>query len=246
VYLEYRESEQEKLRTQDLIKVVPKTRRTVLDIGARDGYFSSQLTAYYELVTALDLEQPKFSFDRVVNVKGDITHLEMPDDYFDVVFCAEVLEHIPALEKACNELKRVARHEVVIGVPYKQDTRCCRTWCKSCGKMSPPWGHINTFDEQRLRKLFYPLKPISTTYVGLSTTKTNELSRILYDFGRNPWGTYDQEEPCIHCGAKVVAPEDRSVPEKAASWLAFRLDQIQQRFVKPQPNWIHMVFQKRP
>jgi hypothetical protein len=39
----YRASELEKARTADLLRVLPKGRATVLDIGARDGFFSKIL-----------------------------------------------------------------------------------------------------------------------------------------------------------------------------------------------------------
>ena len=47
-------------------------------------------------------------------VQGDITALEFPTDFFDIVVCTEVLEHIPSdkLARACPELSRVAIYEV--------------------------------------------------------------------------------------------------------------------------------------
>jgi ubiquinone/menaquinone biosynthesis C-methylase UbiE len=62
------------------------------------------------------LEKPTFEFPRVTTVAGDATKLQFPDELFDCVLCAEVLEHIPAVEKTCRELVRVARHELIIGV----------------------------------------------------------------------------------------------------------------------------------
>src|SRR5947208_8764132 len=143
----YRASESERARTDDLLRLIPKNRRSRLDIGARDGQFSRLFTQYFDEVTALDLERPTFEIPGVVTVAGNATRLDYPDDAFDCVFCAEVLEHIPAIDQACRELARVARYEIVIGVPYRQDIRLGRTTCRSCGKSNPPWGHVNSFDE---------------------------------------------------------------------------------------------------
>src|SRR6266513_3954406 len=117
----YRNSPDEIARARDLMSIVPKNLSTVLDIGARDGHFSRLLTEHFESVTALDLTMPQFDFEGVRPVQGDVTKLQFPDNNFDVVFCTEVLEHVPALQKACTEIERVARHAVVIGVPYRQD-----------------------------------------------------------------------------------------------------------------------------
>jgi 2-polyprenyl-3-methyl-5-hydroxy-6-metoxy-1,4-benzoquinol methylase len=114
----YRNSPAEIARTQDLLSIVPKNLSTVLDIGARDGHFSQLLTKHFESVTALDLTMPQFDLDRVRPVQGDVTKIQFPDDNFDVVFCVEVVDHVPALQKACSEIERVARH-AVIGVLYR-------------------------------------------------------------------------------------------------------------------------------
>src|SRR5580658_5701608 len=124
---------------------MPLGRTSILEIGARDGYHSRPLTERFAEVTALDLEKPTFEFPGVITVAGDATKLQFADSSFDCVLCAEVLEHIPALEQACRELARVVRHELIIGVPFRQDTRSGRTTCRNCGKTNPPWAHVNSF-----------------------------------------------------------------------------------------------------
>src|SRR5688572_9620157 len=157
----YRAGAKEQARTADLLRVLPKNRRTVLDIGARDGHFSRLLTHHFAEVTALDLVKPEFDIPGVSNVAGDVTWLEFPDNTFDVVFCAEVLEHIADLAQACREIARVARHEIVIGVPYRQELRMGRSTCAACGKITPAWGHVNSFDDARLRQLFPRMRVVS-------------------------------------------------------------------------------------
>lgn len=243
-FLPYRTSESERARTADLLRIIPQNRRSVLDIGARDGFFSALLREYFAEVTALDLTLPRFEIDGVVKIQGDVTHLDFPDNAFDVVFCAEVLEHVPQLERACHEIARVAHHEAVIGVPYRQDIRSNRTTCYSCGRASPGWGHVNSFDEKKLRRLFYPLTPVSISFVGSSKDRTNALSVALMDFAGNPWGTYDQEEPCIYCGAKLRPPGYRSFIQRLSSAAAHQLNAVRSKCTRPHANWIHMVFQK--
>jgi SAM-dependent methyltransferase len=202
------------------------------------------LTEYFDEVTALDLQKPGFEFARVVTVAGDVTKLEFADDTFDCVFCAEVLEHIPDVTRACQEIIRVAKHEIVIGVPYRQDIRCGRTTCHSCGKTNPPWGHVNSFDEDRLSALFSGLPFISKSFVGTTKEATNPIATFLMDLAGNPWGTYDQDEPCIHCGAKLVPPGGRQIWQKVCSIMAFNLNRVQVIWERPRGNWIHVVFRK--
>ena len=244
----YRASPVERERVTDLFALLGKGER-VLDIGTRDGFLARQLTAQFAEVVALDLEQPPFSGERITCVQGDATALQFADDSFDAVLCAEVLEHIPPalLPKACAEIARVTRGVAVIGVPYRQDTRLGRLDCMACGQHNPPWGHVNTFDEARLRELFPAgLGWGEHHFVGQNRSVTNALSAALMDAAGNPWGNYLQEEPCVHCGAGLQAPPPGGLKSRALCALAGRLNTLQQRFTAPRPNWIHVRFEKRP
>ncbi len=244
---EYRSTEAEAVRTADLVRLVPKNRKSILDVGARDGHFSKLLAPYFETLVALDLTRPEFEYPGIETVAGDVTSLQFQDESFDCVFCAEVLEHVPQVEQACRELARVARYEVVIGVPFKQDTRIGRTTCRTCGKICPQWGHINSFDVEKLRTLFSGLTIKEMSFVETMRQVTNPLSVFLMDLAGNPWGTYDQDEPCIHCGATLTPPPaERSFWSRICSAMAVRLNTIQQSFTPPHGNWIHLVLSKPP
>ncbi len=244
---EYRSSPIEKQRLADLMGLVPPAGATALDVGARDGFVSKMLAGRFERVTALDLDVPTIHHERVVCVKGDVTALEFADSSFDLVFCAEVLEHIPPmlLERACLELARVTKGALVVGVPYRQDTRVGRLTCNECGKVSPPWGHVNNFDEEKLAKLFPSCQLEKQTFVGSNNERTNSLSAAMMDLAGNPYGSYGQEEPCIHCGASFTPPPERRFWQKVLTKTAFVAVTAQRQFVKPNPNWIHQLRRKR-
>lgn len=244
----YRQSAAEQKRIGDLLKLLPKHGAKVLDVGARDGYISILLTQVFDTVTALDLQMPQIDHPKVNCVKGNITALEFPDNYFDAVLCAEVLEHLPPtmLATACAELWRVAKNLVVIGVPYKQDTRVGRTTCYTCGEKNPPWGHLNEFDENRLRTLFPELSDETTTYIGATSENTNAISSYFMDLAGNPYGTYGQDESCVHCGAKLKPPPARSFAQKVFTKIAVLAKAAGSNASSVHANWIHIAFRKRP
>lgn len=244
----YRNSQPERERVKDLMALIPGSLESALDVGARDGFLSRQLTRHSEWVTALDLEQPHIEHERIRCVKGDATALTFSDASFDLVLCAEVLEHIPGrgLHAACAELGRVARKYVLVGVPYKQDIRFGRTTCRSCGGTNPPWGHVNSFDETRLKKLFPRFDVVKTTYVGSTDASTNFFSSTLMDLAGNPYGTYSQDEPCTHCGAALQPPPERHIWQKVCTRMAFLARRVQKPFIKPHANWVHMLLRRRP
>lgn len=234
----YRRSGPERQRERNLMSLVGSG-ETALDIGARDGHYSRLLCSRYSSVTALDLEMPQIA--GCVNVAGDVRAMAFPDRRFDLVFCAEVLEHVPEVERAASEIIRIARNRIVIGVPYRQDTRVGRVTCQQCGFIGPPWGHVNRFDEARLTHLFAGCRVISMHYVGQTNASTTAVARLLMDLAGNPWGTYDQQEPC-RCGARFQAPKQRNPAQKAAGAAAHVLNRLTVAMRRPHANWIHVVF----
>ncbi len=228
------------------MNLIPKKGKTALDVGARDGYLSVALTNYFDSVTALDLEKPSVIHRKVLPLKGDITSLEFRDNSFDLVLCSEVLEHIsPSLVgQACFELGRVTKEFLIIGVPYKQDLRVGRVTCYTCGQANPRWGHVNTFNEQSLKELFLPMRSEKISFVGESKSVTNFLSVRLMDLAGNPYGNYSQEEGCIYCGAKLCELPQRNFSQKIYTRLAHYVNEIQQWFHSPHPNWVHILFRK--
>lgn len=242
----YRQSDLEQERIGDLLRLLSQRGAQILDVGARDGYISIRLTQLFERVTALDLQMPQIDHEKVSCVKGDITALQFPDNHFDAVLCAEVLEHIPPglLPKACKELARVSGSKVVIGVPYKQDTRLGRTTCSRCGEKNPPWGHVNEFDEAKLKALFAGLTCESISFVGKAPRATNFVATYLMDLAGNPYGTYGQDESCVRCGAKLARPPARTLVQKVFTKSAHIARTIGTPLPPGHGNWIHVVFSK--
>jgi ubiquinone/menaquinone biosynthesis C-methylase UbiE len=234
----------EQFRLDRLISIMPRGVATVLEIGARHGAMTRRLAEIYRDVTALDLKRPTFQIEGVTTVQGDVQRLEFPDNSFECVVCTEVLEHVPDFAAAAKEIARVAHSYVLIGVPYRQDTRAGRMTCVHCGEINPQFGHINTFDENSLKRLFAGLQVSSIEYLSQNRERTNFLSTWLQNFARYPYGSYSQEEPCISCGRKLEKPDRLSLIRRAAGALGLRLDQLQSQFNRPKATWVLMLFEK--
>jgi hypothetical protein len=238
-------SDQEAARVDSLVRLVGAGNRA-LDVGARSGQISLRIADGFDEVVALDLVEPRVDHPKVTPVTGDATDLQFLDDSFDTVLCAEMLEHVPTplLERACAELARVSRRRLVVGVPHKQDIRCNRTTCATCRKPNPPWGHVNSFDEAALKRLFPDLEWTAVEYIGTGEPGTNPVSAFLMDLAGNPNGTYEQEEACVHCNSRLLPPRRLSLARRVVTKIAVELRRIQRPFLAPRANWIHVVMTK--
>ena len=183
------------------------------------------MTQRYQRVVALDFSVPSV---RLENVAGDVCNLhQFADRSIDLVFCAEVLEHIPDVRRAASEIARVAKKHVVIGVPYRQDIRLGRVTCQSCGRIGPPWGHVNSFNEKRLAELFPDLRMSQVDLVGSDGGyNTTAVAAGVWNYAGNPWGTGNQRWPCS-CGELFRRPEKRNLLQKAAGRTAVAMDESQ-------------------
>ena len=83
-------------------------------------------------------------------VCGDATGMPFPDGAFDQVIAAEVLEHIPADQRAPAEIARVLRPggQLAVTVPAWLPERIC--WLLSDDYHNVPGGHLRIFTRPEL------------------------------------------------------------------------------------------------
>jgi ubiquinone/menaquinone biosynthesis C-methylase UbiE len=90
----------------------------LLDVGCGDGTYTRRFAEGWAHVTAVDVEPERLAAfrravagseleRRVVIRQMSVERLDLPDASFDAVTTIEVLEHIPDLEAALDEIHRV-------------------------------------------------------------------------------------------------------------------------------------------
>ena len=94
------------------------------------------------------------STDAIATTQGDGVFLPFPDDTFDRIIAAEVLEHIPDDEGAIAELHRVLKPggTVAVTIPAWFPEKIC--WALSEEYHAPhvPGGHVRIYTENELRR----------------------------------------------------------------------------------------------
>jgi len=102
----------------------PLSPKTVLDAGCGEGFSMNKLIAngIGERIEGIEYSNEAISFAKklfphLTIKQGSIYDLPYKDSSFDLVICAEVLEHLENPAKALREMSRVSRKYLIISVP---------------------------------------------------------------------------------------------------------------------------------
>lgn len=105
-----------RLRANLILKEVPKSAEKMLDAGFGTGIYSLSLANKIKEIKAIDISDEKVNEVKKESVsknicfeKGDLRKLQFEDNYFDLIICSDVLEHIREDYKAFSELARVLK-----------------------------------------------------------------------------------------------------------------------------------------
>jgi len=88
---------------------------------------------------------------------GFSQHIPFPDRWFDAVVISEVIENLSdeVIEDTLKEISLVLFFvgHIIGTVPAPENLKQQVVVCPSCGKRFHRWGHVQTFDTDRIRKL---------------------------------------------------------------------------------------------
>lgn len=152
------------LSTIDFNRLTLTAGMRVLDLGCGEGRHA--ITACLETditMVALDPSLPDLATARerfgefseaskgsLHCTSGSAYNLPFADDTFDLVICAEVLEHLPNYQTALSEIKRVLKPDAQFAVSVPRFSPEWLCWKLSDAYHEVPGGHIRIFREEQL------------------------------------------------------------------------------------------------
>ncbi len=133
----------------------------VLNIGVGDGWLEKRALAQGWEVYALDPTEAAVKSVRAAGAKGEVGHIEaipFAAEFFDVVFCSEIIEHLSGeqIQQGLNEVARVLKSGgTLLGtVPFNENLFEGRVVCPDCGSVFHRIGHQQSFDTTSIAAIF--------------------------------------------------------------------------------------------
>jgi len=149
--------------------------RSVLEIGIGEGFLSGHLSGIHPKtkfsgvdIQASDLELLRAKFPHISAHVGNIYDLSALPGGYDLVICAEVLEHVTDPERALEQIVKLRPERVILTVPHEPWFMLSNlAMGKNVTRLGNDIEHVNHFSVASFRKLLSPkfeLTSLTTSY----------------------------------------------------------------------------------
>ncbi len=156
-----KETEHGERRSREFIASrVPEKTQLLLDVGSGSAWAAKKFCPDGIKVVSMDisLKNIKTALERIPHenhygIVGDGLNPPFPEDSFDCVIAAEVIEHtVDPADFAVNLFRLVKPGgKLIISTPYKEKIQYYL--CVHCNKPTPKNAHLHSFDENKLSSL---------------------------------------------------------------------------------------------
>lgn len=195
-------------RIEATIDLIPNDVQNLVDIGCGNGVFLNQLLARNKEISVLGVDRSSAALKHVEcdSKLGDIIDIPIESKSYDCVTCLQVLEHIPVRDykKALNELARVSKKYIIIGVPFEEKIDQNMTTCPQCKTAFNVDLHLRSYGIEDIEGLFNEQNFHCNKYINVIESKQHLLLNSLLKFKGYLRGDSNKDEfrspICPLCG----------------------------------------------
>lgn len=235
-------AQQAKLRV--LQEGFPSDVRTMLDVGCGNGWLLEGLRGRYRLGVGVDQALEGLRHVKAPSTAGLCAALPFRDRSFDLLLCAELVEHLEdaALASALREMARVTRRYLLVTTPYQENLALGMSFCPRCRRPFHSSLHVRSFTESGLRETVERagFRSIWIRRAGKSPARSALLSRMSGSLA----GYYPCWRPgmiCPFCAGPIPRKRARENP---LSLLLESLQAVVSSLAPKPPHSICALFEK--
>lgn len=118
-------------RLRKILGLIPKRKNMkILDAGCGEGQLLSMVTKKFGLfnlklygtdITPTSLESAKKRIENAEFSLQDLRDLDYKDEFFDVIMCTEVIEHVPDYKKVLKEFERILKKGGILIISFPNE-----------------------------------------------------------------------------------------------------------------------------
>ena len=234
-----------KSKVTKVLENIPSGVDSILDVGCGNGLITNMLSQKYE-VTAVDRSQNALKFVKCNKLQSSADNIPLPDNYADMVFSSELLEHLPedVLKGTVAEIKRLSRKYIFITVPNEENPDKLSIKCPKCKYVYNSPNHLRSFSAKKLIDLFPEYNLIDTFSFGLKVRYYNPtLLKIKRKISpSNSWIPYywlgkdKRDTSCPNCANRFYNSYKFNI-------LSTSVDMINLLVSPKKPYWLFAIFE---
>ena len=212
--VEHKPNEFEIAKAKQIERGFPDAAKTVLDVGCGTCWMLESLRSKWDYAVGADYTIEGLKRAKLPRVQASGFALPFRDDSFDLILCAEVIEHLndEDLARLLRELFRVSSKYLLITTPYRERRELGMIKCDLCLTKFHTSLHLRVWTEDLLESTFAKegFKPVWIETTGKRRFRSNLISSL------NGYLTgYYAAEPrvCPVCGnTRIPLPRARDNP----------------------------------
>lgn len=145
-------------RLNSIVKIIPrKSGLKILDAGCGEGHLIEKLyknnsnnICYGIDITEIALQKAKERCPYAKFEKKDLSKIDFDDNFFDIVICTEVLEHIFEYKTVIEELKKVVKDDGYLIITFPNETLWTTGRFLLGRKPIKASDHVNSFNPNKI------------------------------------------------------------------------------------------------
>lgn len=147
-----------------MIRMSDRHPKRILDVGSASGWFLSELSKKFPRASYYGVDLYKEAvlygnklYKNLTLIHSDAHTLPFKKEYFDVVICCEVLEHVEGPDKVLKEIRRVLTKDGIAVIEIDSGNFLFRiVWYWWTNVRKGVWidSHIHVFTFKKLETLF--------------------------------------------------------------------------------------------